>query len=95
MNIIENLIVKLSLKENITKTYQEMYLLAEKIAIHELQVEEVILYASSEPKDGPDKIFKNQKHMAEFKQKRIQHHINEMKNLLILKEDLKRNEKNL
>ena len=98
MNLIENFIKvnisKLFADGNITKTYQEMYLLAEKIAHQELKIEWARLEGSLRPKVDFDKILKIQKDMAEFKQKRIQHHINEMKDLLILREDLKKNEKN-
>lgn len=97
MSLIENVIKlnisKLFAEGNITKTYEKMYSLAEKLANHELTIQELRLQGCLAGNNDIDKIFKMRKEMVEFKQKRIQHHINEMKKLLILKEDLKKNEK--
>lgn len=92
MNLIETFIKldvsKLFSQGNITKAYEKMYLIAERIANHELKIEGMRLQGSLVGNDNPYKVFKIQKEMAEFKQKRIQHHINEMKKLLELRENL-------
>ena len=92
MNLIENVInldvSKLFSQGNITKAYERMYSTAEVIANHELKIEGMRLQGSLVGNDDPYKVLKIQKEMVEFKQKRIQHHINEMKKLLELRENL-------
>jgi hypothetical protein len=98
MGIIDNLnlnIQKLFIRGRIDKVYERMYNVAESLAAHETKkMFEIIANNSKKklPKDiSPEDYYWNYAtEVMEYRQKRIEHHINEMKELLKLREEFKK-----
>ncbi|HQB18834.1 hypothetical protein KBC25_00385 [Candidatus Pacearchaeota archaeon] len=99
MKIFDNLlninIQKLLLKGNITKAYENMYNLAERLAVHEMKQRGQILWNKLAKKvnNSEEHNISYAKEMANYKEKRIQYHLAEMKELLKLREQLKEDKK--
>ena len=89
LNIDFSNLVRLFRKGDITKVYSKMYDLAEYIAIHEMKLYRLLLQnemdemkkAGFHPKDIASEYTKKS---YEYKKERIQTHIKEMKELLVL-----------
>ncbi|MCH7568742.1 MAG: hypothetical protein IIA87_04950 [Nanoarchaeota archaeon] len=100
MSIIDNFInlniQKLFLKGDIAKAYEKMYKIAEGIASHEMERRTNLFHklAKKKTKDNlRDYMGEYLEEMIKYKEKRTQHHINEMKELLKLREQLKEEKK--
>lgn len=98
MRMIENFInlniQKLFLKGDIARVYSKMYSIAEEIAIHEVKQKQHSLINKADRRFKKTKdIFSFPDEVSKYKEKRIQHHINEMKELLKMREELKENKK--
>jgi len=95
MKIFDNLlninIQKLLLKGNITKAYENMY----NLAVHEMKQRGQILWNKLAKKvnNSEEHNISYAKEMANYKEKRIQYHLAEMKELLKLREQLKEDKK--
>ncbi|MFA5856686.1 MAG: hypothetical protein WC867_04975 [Candidatus Pacearchaeota archaeon] len=97
MTSIEILPIKIKnliLKGKVDSAYKRMYDVAESLAAHETKKMLEILADDTKkkyPKDEKpgDYIWNYSREVLKYRQKRIQHHINEMKELLILSNQLK------
>jgi len=96
MSLFENLInlniQKLFLKGNISKAYQKMCEIAEEIASHEMERKTHLFHKLAKKKtkgNTGDYMWEYLEEMVKYKEKRTQHHIDEMKELLNLREQLK------
>jgi allophanate hydrolase subunit 1 len=90
-NFINLNIQKLFLRGNITKAYQKMYGIAEEIASHEMQrrIHYFHKMAKKKTKDNiKDYVWEYGEEMVKYKEKRTQHHLNEMKELLKMREQI-------
>lgn len=98
MKLFDNLfnlnIQRLILKGEISKAYEKMYELAEKIAHHEMFQRKGLIIKNIE-KRQKDKFdpWVYSEEVAKYKEKRIQYHLAEMKELLKLREQLKEDKK--
>ena len=92
-SIVKISINKLFLQGKIDEVYDRMYTLAHNLAVDELKKNfELIDVKLKELKlTGQDYFDKYLEEMLEYKNERIQHHINEMKELLNIRTDLKNN----
>lgn len=96
MKIIDNFISlniqKLFLSGRIDKAYRKMYELAEELAIHETELYKSLTGSKLIRKVNNSKDFDLMSNLLEkvvaYRQKRLQHHINEMKDLLKLREEV-------
>ena len=99
MKIFDNLfnlnIQKLFLEGKIDKVYDRMYTIAHNLAVEELKKNFELINIklrkskSFNEKDYPEKFLER---ILEYKKKRIEHHMNEMKELLKLREELRKEE---
>ncbi len=95
-SILKVNIPKLILKGDVAKAYQKMYIIAEEIASHETERRTHLFHklAKKKTKDNvKDYMWEYVEEMIKYKEKRTQHHINEMKELLKLREQLKEGKK--
>ncbi len=96
INLINLDIQKLFLRGDIAKAYQKMYVIAEKIASYEMERKNFLFHklASKKIKDNSSDYMEEYfGEMVKYKEKRTQHHINEMKELLKMREEIKINKK--
>lgn len=99
-NLINLNIQKLFLSGNIDKVYEKMYNVAEKLAIHEVKLyQDLLMQKMTDRKIKTGKDFDSIEYfnkVVNHRQERLQHHINEMKELLKLREQLipEKNDKN-
>jgi len=90
-NFLHLNIQKLFLKGNIAKAYQKMYEIAEVIASHEMERRTHLFHKLAKKKtkeNTKDYVWEYLEEMIKYKEKRTQHHINEMKELLKLREQI-------
>ncbi|MEK6945449.1 MAG: hypothetical protein AABW63_01515 [Nanoarchaeota archaeon] len=100
MGIIDNFlslnIQQLFLRGNIAKAYEKMYEIAESIASHEVTRRMEIINNKSDSivkNKGIDYFWSYFEKIVKYKEKRIEYHMNEMKTLLKLREELKESKK--
>lgn len=93
IDILPIKIQKLFLQGKIDAVYERMYNLAEKLAVHEVKLYQSLLTtrllkkSENQNKDLMGELLDK---VAVYRQKRIQFHINEMKELLKLREEVKK-----
>ena len=91
-SIVSVNIPKLILKGDIAKAYEKMYNLAETLAVHEVKLYQTLTTTRTlkkyEDKNRGDIMGEVLDKVAIYRQKRIQYHISEMKELLKLREKL-------
>ena len=95
-NFINLNVQKLFLKGNISKAYGKMYEIAEEIASHETQRRTHLFHKLSKKKtkdNVKDYMWEYLEEMIKYNEKRTQHHLNEMKELLRLREEIRDNKK--
>ncbi|MFA5061284.1 MAG: hypothetical protein WC494_03140 [Candidatus Pacearchaeota archaeon] len=91
IDILPIKIQKLFLQGKIDSVYERIYNVAEKLAVHEMkQRGELIVDKASKKFDIQKNKWAYIEEMVKYKEKRIQHHINEMKELLKLREEVKK-----
>lgn len=96
INLISLNIQKLFLKGDIAKAYQKMYAIAEEIASHEMERRDHLFHKLAKRKtkgNSSDYMWEYLEEMVKYKEKRTQHHLNEMKELLKLREEINLNSK--
>ena len=82
-------IQKLFISGRVDKAYERMYAVAERLAIHEMQQRTGKILNSGKKKfDIENDPWAYPEEMAKFKAQRIKHHIEEMKSLLTLREEV-------
>ena len=83
---------KLFLSGRIDKVYKKIYDLAEELAVHEMKIYQSLtaskLIKKSVNLENPNFEDILLEKVVAYRQKRLQHHINEMKNLLKLREEI-------
>lgn len=83
-------IPRLLIRGNIVRVYDKMYNLAESLAIHEMNQRDRLLLdkANKKVKDPHKYLITFAKEMTNYKEKRIEYHMNKMKELLKFREEL-------
>lgn len=77
-------IIKLFKRGDIVKTYEKMYILAERLAENETQEYQSELFRNVNNKSARNEVINILDKIWKFKMERIHHHMKEMKELLIM-----------